>query len=59
VTEIMNCALCDKDLSEDDLETHIGDLHDGRRSCYPYILALQKKLEELEQTIEMSHGPVD
>ena len=55
----MNCALCDEDLSEDELEAHIKDLHDGRQSCYPYILALQKKLEELERTVETSHGPVD
>lgn len=55
----MNCALCGKDLSKDELERHIEDLHDGHQSCYPYILALQKKLEELERTVEISHGPVD
>lgn len=55
----MKCAICDKDLSEDELEAHIKDSHDGRQSCYPYILALQKKLEELERTVEISHGPVD
>jgi hypothetical protein len=55
----MKCAICDKDLSEDELEAHIKDSHDGRQSCYPYIFALQKKLEELKHTIETSHGPVD
>ena len=53
----MECALCDKDLSEKGLETHTGNIHEGHKTCYPNLLVFQKRIEELKQTVDMSNGP--
>lgn len=53
----MKCALYDKDLSEKDLETHIRNIHEGHKLATRIYLFYRKRIEELKQTVDMSHGP--
>ena len=53
----MKCLICDEDLTERDLSTHIVAKHEGYHNPWKYILMMQKRLEEIERNIEKSHGP--
>lgn len=52
----MKCALCDKDLSKKDLETHIGNIHDGHKNLPPVFTCFTEKNRRIE-IADMSHGP--
>jgi hypothetical protein len=54
----MQCLICDKDIAEKDFPMHVNTKHDGRANPWKYIMIIQKRLEEIEQNIEKSHGPI-
>ncbi len=54
----MKCLICDKDIAEKDFPMLVNTKHDGRANPWKYIMTIQKRLEEIEQNIEKSHGPI-
>jgi hypothetical protein len=51
----MKCAICEKDLSGDNLIGHIKLEHGD---YLEYLVVLQKRIEKLESNVEKSHGPI-
>ena len=53
----MKCLICDEDVFEENFLAHVNTKHIGTADSWKYIIAIQKKLEEMQSNIEMSHGP--
>jgi hypothetical protein len=53
----VKCTISNEDIAEQDLQVHIVGKYNEQISPWKYIIALQKRLEQIEANIEKSHGP--
>ena len=53
---MIKCLLCDEEIDEEHPNMHLGKHDITSQHEFDYILALQKKVEDLERIVHQSHG---
>jgi hypothetical protein len=54
---MIKCLLCDGEIDEEHPNDHLRHHSITSQQEFKYILALQKKVEDIERKLQKAHGP--